>query len=84
MTDELTVEEYQEVICEPVLTYEQWKMLADQCERTKEAEADFSRPAGEHYNLMMAIRKSGLAYVGDKCLMTRWVDKVLNNGYKTN
>lgn len=63
------------------LTFEQWKKLADQCDATNEAEQDFGRPIGEHYKLMMVIREVGLSYSGDKHLMTRWVQEVLDEGY---
>ena len=67
---------------EKKLTYDQWKKLADQCEATVEAENDFSIGAGEHYKLEKVIREVGLSYSGDKYKMTRWAQKVLDNGYE--
>jgi hypothetical protein len=48
------------------LTRDQWHELYYQNERTKEAEVDFSRPAGEHYNLKALLDRFGIVYRGDK------------------
>jgi hypothetical protein len=64
------------------LTYEQWKKLSDQCDATIEAENDFGRPIGEHYKLKNVIDELGLYYDGDKYLMTRFVQKILDQGYE--
>lgn len=64
------------------LTYEQWKKLSDQCDATNEAEQDFGRPIGEHYKLQKVIHEIGLTYNGDKYLMTRWAQKILDEGYE--